>query len=375
MRLAICSAGELFGGVERQILDLCTYWRRTHDVDPLVIIFHDHELAAQLRGRGIEPVVLLGGKYDIRLAGRVADLVRRHGIDVVHVHGYRAMITCALARERVAFRIVKTEHGLPETGGGTLLTRTRTRLNARLDQLFTRRRADAVCYVTRDIASKYDAIHAGLDRYYVPNGIDPLNRDDYPCPPELQQPGVHIGMVGRVSAVKAVDVAIKAFAQVDPVLGARLWIIGTGPLLEEMKGLARELGVAERVRFLGFKANVYDYLAHLDILLMPSWHEGLPYTLLEGMSLGRAFVVSRVGGLQEVLDDGGTALLVGAGDAPGLGAALMSLARDQEQRSRLGTAAFGEQRQSYTLECMGGSYEDICSGRTDQERRASRLSK
>lgn len=356
MKLAICSAGELFGGVERQILDLCTYWRRSGHGDPLVVLFHDHELAKQLRGRGVEPVILRGGKYDPRLAGRFAALVKEHGIDVVHVHGYRAMITCALARDKVPFRIVKTEHGLPETGGGTLVTRLRTRLNARLDQHFTRRRADAVCYVTKDIASRYDRIHSGLDRHHVPNGIDPLNRDDYPCPPELQQPGVHIGMVGRVSAVKAVDVALKAFAQVDPALGARLWIIGTGPLLEEMKGLAAELGVADRVGFLGFKSNIYDYMAHLDVLLISSWHEGLPYTLLEGMSLGLAIVASRVGGLEEVLEDGVTGVLVEPGSIPDFGRMLGELAVQNGTRSEMGQVARLVQGRSYSLTTMGDTY-------------------
>jgi glycosyltransferase involved in cell wall biosynthesis len=360
MKLAICSAGELFGGVERQILDLCTYWRRSGHGDPLVVLFYDHELARQLRERGVAPVILRGGKYDPRLAGRFAALVKEHGIDVVHVHGYRAMITCALARDKVPFRIVKTEHGLPETGGGTLLTRLRTRLNARLDQHFTRRRADAVCYVTRDIASRYDRIHAGLDRYHVPNGIDPLNRDDYPCPPELQQPGVHIGMVGRVSAVKAVDVALKAFAQVDPALGARLWIIGTGPLLEDMKALAVELGVADRVGFLGFKANVYDYMAHLDVLLMPSWHEGLPYTLLEGMSLGGSVVASNVGGLCEVVQHDVTGLLVRAGDEAGVAGALFQLVSNVQLRNRVGRAACRHQSEQFTLDGMGAAVENTC---------------
>ncbi len=362
MRLAICSAGELFGGVERQILDLCTYWRRTNDTDPDVVLFHNNELAVQLRGKGVEPVILSGGKYDPRLAWRLADLIATRGIDVVHVHGYRALITCALARDKVPFRIVKTEHGLPETGGGTLLTRTRTRLNARLDQHFTRRRADSVCYVTRDIASKYDHIHRGLDRHHVPNGIDPLHRDDYPCPPELQQPGVHIGMVGRVSAVKAIDVAIRAFAALDAESAARLWIIGTGPLRDPLEELARSLGAESRVRFLGFKQDIYSYLAHLDMVLMPSWHEGLPYSLLEGMSLGRAFVVSRVGGLQEVITDGVTGLLVPPGDIASLGGALAALIGDPEQRNRLGAAARAEQAASYTLDAMGRSYDGIYAG-------------
>jgi glycosyltransferase involved in cell wall biosynthesis len=359
MRLAICSAGELFGGVERQILDLCTYWRRSGHGDPLVVLFHDHELAKQLRGRGLEPVVLSGGKYDPRLARRFGALVREHGIDVVHVHGYRAMITCGLAGLDRSVRVVKTEHGLPETGGGTLLTRTRTRVNARLDLFFTRRRADAVCYVTKDIASRYDAMHAGLDRYHIPNGIDPLNRDDYPCPPELQQEGVHLGIIGRVSAVKGIDVAIRAFAGLDPALGAWLWIIGTGPLVEELKALAEELGVAERVQFLGFKSNVYDYMAHMDIMLMPSWHEGLPYTLLEGMSLGRAFVVSDVGGLREVLSEGSLDSLVPPGNAAAAVEAVRMLLGDQSHRARIEAAGISRQLDLYTLDQMGGDYLNV----------------
>ena len=79
-------------------------------------------------------------------------------------------------------------------------------------------------------------------------------------------------------------------------------IIGTGPLTAELKGLAEELGVSDRVRFLGFKKNVYDYMAHCDALIMPSLHEGLPYTVLEAMSLGLPVIASRVGGLAEVLE-------------------------------------------------------------------------
>ncbi len=93
-----------------------------------------------------------------------------------------------------------------------------------------------------------------------------------------------------------------------------LIVIGRGSLEEELKELAVKLGVSHRVRFLGFKSGIYDYLAHVDGLLMPSLHEGLPYTLLEAMSLGRPVLASDVGGLGEVIEHGSTACSSPAND-------------------------------------------------------------
>ncbi len=95
---------------------------------------------------------------------------------------------------------------------------------------------------------------------------------------------------------------------------------------------------------------------------MPSWHERLPYSLLEGMSLGRAFVVSRVGGLQEVISDGVTGRLVLPGDVAAFGGALAALIGDPEQRSRLGAAAKAEQAASYRLDAMGQANDEIYAG-------------
>jgi glycosyltransferase involved in cell wall biosynthesis len=88
----------------------------------------------------------------------------------------------------------------------------------------------------------------------------------------------------------------------------------------------------------------------LDALLMPSLHEGLPYTLLGAISLGVPVVASRVGGLAEVLRHEETGLLVDVGDGDGLAQALARLASDPVLARRLGAAAAREQRERYTLE-------------------------
>jgi glycosyltransferase involved in cell wall biosynthesis len=85
-------------------------------------------------------------------------------------------------------------------------------------------------------------------------------------------------------------------------------------------------------------------------------HEGLPYTLLEAMALGVPIIASRVGGLEEVLEDGATALLAPVGDHAALARAIARLHADPELRRRLSENARGLQQAQYSLERMTERY-------------------
>jgi glycosyltransferase involved in cell wall biosynthesis len=113
------------------------------------------------------------------------------------------------------------------------------------------------------------------------------------------------------------------------------------------------------VHFHGFRRDAHNFIAHCDALLMPSLHEGLPYTLLEAMALGTPVIASRVGGLAETIQDGATGLLVPPGSATGLAEAIGKLIADPALRARLGDAARRLQRASYSLEAMASSYLDV----------------
>ena len=358
--VAILSPGELFGGVETQILGLCA-GLRDMGVDTLAILFHDHELAARLRESGVNPVILPARhRYDPQVARLLVDVLISHRIDVLHLHGYRATITAAVAGSRLRVPVVKTEHGRPEPGG-TLIERAKTRINRSLDDWATRRLHAHVCYVTADLMHHCDTAHAGLDRRVLHNGIVPLSRDGRPRPMGLEPGLFHAGIVGRVSKVKGIYFALEAMSTESVPASVHLDIIGSGP---EEAGLRRYIashGLTARVSFHGFQRSILDWIAHLDCLLMPSLHEGLPYTLLEAMSLGVPVVASRVGGLVEVLRHDQTGLLVEVGDTDGLASALAGLARDPERGQRLGSAAAREQRDRYTLERMAGDYLDVYS--------------
>jgi glycosyltransferase involved in cell wall biosynthesis len=132
---------------------------------------------------------------------------------------------------------------------------------------------------------------------------------------------------------------LTAIAHLGHLQDIRLHVLGSGPLDGACRRLAERLGIAPRVVFHGFTAQVGERLAALDVLAMPSWHEGLPYTLLEAMSAGVPIVASRVGGLCEVLDGRECAILVSPRNPLDLASAIERLYRDPALRIRLATNA------------------------------------
>lgn len=360
MNIALCSVGTLFGGVERHILDLSRYLRRNGLGPKCIVLFRDGELARQLRDAGFEPRIVAGRhRYDSAQARELASIFRELEIDVVHAHGYKATVTCAIARRSAAFDLVITVHGEPESTPAQFIVWAKSRLYAALERYFTRRSAAAVCYVTREIAACHARSHAGLTSRVVHNGIDPIDRGRLERPVELDPTRFNVGIVGRVSRVKGIPFALRALAHPGVPAHTQLVVIGSGPMLDKLKRQAHSMGLANRVSFLGFRVDIDKYLAHLDVLLMPSHHEGLPYTLLEAMALQRPIVASRVGGIAEVLREGESGLMVEVGDVEGIADALRRLAADPELRRALGSAAGAVQAEGYSLDTMGRAYLDV----------------
>jgi glycosyltransferase involved in cell wall biosynthesis len=140
----------------------------------------------------------------------------------------------------------------------------------------------------------------------------------------------------RLDPQKGLDVLLRAAPSVP---GARFAIAGTGAERQRLEEEATALGVAERVIFLGHRAEVPALLATSDAFVLPSLFEGTPLALLEAMAAGKAVVTSAISGTDELVADEETGLLVPAGDPDALAAALRRVVTDHELRGRLGAAA------------------------------------
>jgi glycosyltransferase involved in cell wall biosynthesis len=164
-----------------------------------------------------------------------------------------------------------------------------------------------------------------------------------------------IGLVARLDRAKGVMVLLDAFtelAQKWPKL--RLRLVGQGDASAAVVERARELGIGDRVEASGYSdADIHTTLESFRVYAFPSFHEGLPYSILEAMRAGCTIVSTSVGGIPEVLRDGLEGVLVPPRDAGALAKAIGWLLSDEATSSRLGHAARVRFEQNHLLETFG----------------------
>lgn len=170
---------------------------------------------------------------------------------------------------------------------------------------------------------------------------------------------VHILFLGRVGERKGVPQLIESLHRMHAHTGWRATIAGDGEV-EAAKAKSASLGLAGRIAFPGWvgPASVASLIASADILVLPSFAENLPVSVIEGMAAGLAVVATPVGAVEDIITDGDTGLLVPPGDVPALTDALMRLVNDPQLRERLGKAAQAVHREYLELAPFA---ETICN--------------
>jgi glycosyltransferase involved in cell wall biosynthesis len=149
-----------------------------------------------------------------------------------------------------------------------------------------------------------------------------------------------VGSVGNFTAKKDQATLLRAFASVpESPEGTHLVLVGLGPLEDDLRALAGELGIGARVLWPGSRDDVFALLPGFDAFVLSSRFEGLPIALLEAMASGVAPVATEVGGIPSVITDGQDGLLVPPGDPDALAAALGKVLGDDALRADLARRA------------------------------------
>lgn len=161
--------------------------------------------------------------------------------------------------------------------------------------------------------------------------------------------------VGRLVDQKNHRLAIEAVALLPE---ASLVIFGEGPLKDELETLARAKGVDSRVVFAGVRSDVRGIISAADALVLPSVWEGLPLVALEALAAGTPVVATAVRGIQELVTHEENCILVPAGDAPALAAALQRVLADTELRQRLAAAGLAL-AESYSEDAMVAPFLEL----------------
>lgn len=165
-----------------------------------------------------------------------------------------------------------------------------------------------------------------------------------------------IGWAGRLTEIKQPLALVRVCAAVQ---GSMLVLAGDGELRAEVEALAAELGVADRVRLLGYVDDIGDWYAAFDAVILASLNEGAPVVAIEAQAAGLPVVATDAGGTRTVVDDGETGFVVPLGDVAALAERLTRLRDDDALRHRLGEAGAARMRERFSTERMVDDVERL----------------
>ena len=332
-------------GSEAHLLQLLPDLRdRGWDVEFLML--HEDEpgaweFARELRARGV-PLddVRLRGDVDPIAYTEVATWLARRRPRILHTHLVHADVYGQIAGAMAGIPLrLSTKHGFNWFREGRffgLADRAVASL-AHVHIAISRGLAQYLAEIEGFDEEGFEIVHYGIA---ARDGVSPYAGSE----PRLL-------CVGRLIPVKGHLVLLRALAQARTrVPGLVLDVAGQGPLEPALQAYARELGVGDAVRFLGFVSPVQAAIENAAIVVVPSLGEGFGMVALEAMERSRPVIASAVGGLPEIVADGETGLVVVPGEAAELAEAMVALASDLPRAAAMGKAGRQRAVESFTPE-------------------------
>ena len=337
-------------------------------MDVRLLCLGDGPLARRAAELGL-PCKVLSGSFSAGMAG--VRSAGKEGASLLHCHGSRANVTGALLKGALDIPVISTVHSDHRLDylGRPLAGMTYGALNAR-----ALRRMDALVCVSEAMAELYR--QRGFRKVYsIYNGVDfaaprrELSREERGKALGLPLTGedLLVGTAARLSPVKDLPTLLRGFAESrdDPRL--KLVIAGTGPEEKKLRALAAELGISERVFFPGWVEDMEGFYAALDIAALTSLSETFPYAITMAARYGVPVIAAAVGGVPELVEDGGNGVLIPPGDVKAFARALGALSADETLRRRMGAALREKGERCFSLAAMGRRqreiYEDILENR------------
>lgn len=302
--------------------------------------------------------------HDLAITSSILNLHRSEGLDILHAHyalphavsAYLARSAALVDRGRPAPRVVTTLHGTDITLVG-------------IDPSYAP--------LTQFVIAQSDAVTA-VSQYLAQRTRENFCTDfGPPCPIEVihnfvdtdlfhpsAAEGKHSGVpsavhVSNFRPVKRVPWLLRAFAMATRGRNAALTLVGDGPDQTACRQLARQLEIADQVRFLGERDALPELLAPANVFVLSSADESFGLSALEAMSCGTPVVATAVGGVGEVVDDGVTGLLAGADDMEGFAANLSQLLFDAPRAESMGRAARQVAVERFARTKIVRRYEDL----------------
>lgn len=345
-----------FGGAQRYVFDLATEAKKSgHDV--AVLCGGSGTLVKELERHHIRVISLPHLKRDISLGDELRSFafiiktLRAEKPDVFHTNSSKmGGLGNLAARLAGTKKIVFTSHGWAFNEERPLYEKILIKFFAWLTVALSHQ---TVCVSEKTraqmnwplVSRKLAVIHNGIETFAT------LAREEARL--ELHaEDALIVGTLAELHHVKGLDVLLEAWAQFVKNRAAKLVIFGEGEERKNLVELIGALDIKDSVELKGFVPDAKKFLPGLDIFILPSRSENLPYAILEAGSVGLPVIASRVGGIPEIIEPGVTGALVEPENPREILSTLLLLANDKSLRDRLGSALKQKVSAAFSLSKM-----------------------
>lgn len=300
--------------------------------------------------------------YDLALASKMAEVIQREKLDILHVHYAIPHAVCAILAKQMTVntnvKIVTTLHGTDITVLGYDPSLTNL-IKYGIEQ------SDVVTAVSHSLAEQTkEVIAPDKEIQTVYNFIDERDyhkidsyylREEYGIS-ENEKVLIH---VSNFRSVKRVTDVVKTFYLTLEKIPAKLLLVGDGPEVTVVLKLVRDLGIEDQVLFLGKQDNLAELYSISDVILLLSEKESFGLVLLEAMACEVPAIGTNTGGIPEVIADGETGYLCEVGDVETAAARTIQLLSHEELHKQFSKAAFERMSETFCSHRIMAQYEDI----------------
>lgn len=361
--LHLISGGDT-GGAKTHIINLLCGLK--DKVEVKLVCFIDGPFAEDLKKNGIDvEVIEQRSRFDFSVVNKLKDLIESENYEIVHSHGARANLISYFLKKKVKAKFITTVHSdyLLDFKDNFYKNIVFTNLNK-----FALKRFDN--YIAVSDSFKEMLVSRGFDKdkiFTIYNGIfleDRAIKDKESYLKEKKNINYKdkfiVGILARLDKVKDHETFLRAAREVlDKDKSVIFLIAGDGQDKEHLLSLRKELGLEDNVYFLGNETHPYDFLNAIDINVLCSLSESFPYVIMEGGSLKKATIASKVGGIPKIILDGETGKLFEKQDYKALAAHILDLKNNDDERKKLGENLYSRIIDNFTHIKMAEKHVDI----------------
>jgi len=321
-----------------------------------------------ISGKNVE-IIEIGKREgnDLVIPFRLAKLLKERNISILHTHNWSVFVEGMTAAVIAGIRVrVHTVHGNFGVYPKGISYRFKEIIRHAVESLLTGVTGKIIAVSDEVRRSVCETLYVNPRKIViVNNGVDVCEKESCGLPPnagdgELEKEHIIVS-VGRLAEVKNVPILMHAVSLVDVPFPFRLLLVGDGPERGELQRIAYELGISEKVDFLGNRLDVRAILKGSELFVLASMYEGISMSILEAMAMELPVVATRVGGNPEVVSDGESGYLVSPGDPVGMARRISEMLLDKELRVRMGRTGRRIVEERYSTRRMVREYENIYS--------------